>query len=70
MPIVVNRNTKEVVCAQKLTPEQNQKAWEMIVASYAKRHPEIFIEVGSDTEKCKNEKEENNYGTYQCRDAG
>lgn len=43
MPIVISRSTSEV-SAPKLTPEQSQKAWEVIVRALAEKHPEILKE--------------------------
>lgn len=44
MPIVINRSTGDVK-SPKLTQEQSQKAWEIIVREYVKKHPEILKEV-------------------------
>lgn len=42
MPIVMNRTSGTVQSSQKLTPQQNQKAWELIVRNYIKNHPEAL----------------------------
>ena len=44
MPIAISRNTGTVSVDQKLTPDQNQKAWEMILQSYIKQHPEVLAD--------------------------
>lgn len=43
-PIVISRNTGEIISAPVLTPEQRDAAWEAIVSAYARKHPEIFQE--------------------------
>ena len=43
MPIVITRSTGEV-STTKLTPEQSQKAWDVIVRALAEKHPEILKE--------------------------
>lgn len=42
MPIVISRNSGEVVSGGEFTQEQTDAAWGAIVKSYAQRHPEIF----------------------------
>ena len=42
MPIVIERKSGAVQSSQKLTPQQNQKAWELIVRNYIKNHPEAL----------------------------
>ena len=42
MPIVVSRNTKEVISGTELSQEQKDAAWAVIVRAYAQKHPEIF----------------------------
>ena len=44
MPIVVSRSTGDIK-SPKLTQEQSQKAWEIIVRECVKKHPEIVKEV-------------------------
>lgn len=44
MPIVIDRNTGEVLSSQKLTPEQSDAAWEAIVRAYLKKHPDVLKE--------------------------
>lgn len=53
MPIKINRNTGDVLSAPELTPEQNQRAWEIIVNTYVEKHPEKLME---HTEAEKNDK--------------
>lgn len=45
MPIRIDRKTGKVLITQKLTTEQNQKAWETIVKAYVKKHPEKVLEL-------------------------
>lgn len=44
MPIKINRNTGDVLSAPELTPEQNQRAWEIIVNTYVEKHLEKLME--------------------------
>lgn len=48
MPIKIDRNTGEVLSAPELTPEQNQRAWEIIVNTYVEKHPEKLLEHAED----------------------
>lgn len=43
MPIVCSRKTGEVKTAG-MTAEQNNKAWEIILREYIKRHPDVLEE--------------------------
>lgn len=40
--ITVSRKTGKVIHMDRLTPEQNQKAWEMVLQSHVKLHPEML----------------------------
>ena len=42
MPIVMNRRTEEIASSQKPSTQQNQKAWEVILRTYVKNHPEAL----------------------------
>ncbi len=42
MPIVVSRQTGQIISAPELTQEQKDVAWAAIVKAYAQKHPEIF----------------------------
>lgn len=42
MPIVLSRNTGEVISGSEITQEQKDAAWTAIVKAYAQKHPEIF----------------------------
>lgn len=44
MPIVLDRKTGEVLSSQKFTPQQNRKAWEIIIREYVKKHPEALLD--------------------------
>lgn len=48
MPIKIDRNTEKILSAPQLTPEQNQKAWEIIVKAYVKKHPELLQQLGKE----------------------
>lgn len=41
MPIIADRKTGEIISAPKLTQEQRQRAWEIIVRAYVEKHPEL-----------------------------
>lgn len=42
MPIIIDRKSGTAQSSQKLTQQQNQKAWELIVRNYIKNHPEAL----------------------------
>lgn len=42
MPIVIDRKSGKVISAPRLTPEQNQRVWEIIVTTYIQKHPEVL----------------------------
>ena len=47
MPIVVDRRTGETISKTELTQQQVDLLWEVIVRSWAKKHPEIFRTMNS-----------------------
>ena len=56
MPIRIDRKTGKALTTQKLTPEQNQKAWEIMVRAYVEKYPEKLMDL-SEPEKNKKEPE-------------
>lgn len=50
MPIVIDRETGKILNAQKQTPEQNQKAWEIIVKAYVEKHPQLLQQLREEEE--------------------
>ena len=40
--IAISRSTGQVIHMDKLPPEQNQKAWEMILKAHVQLHPELL----------------------------
>lgn len=40
--ITYDRKSKKITHMDRFTPEQNNRAHEVILAEYAKRHPEIL----------------------------
>ena len=44
MPIVISRETGQIVAPTEITQAQRDKLWGAIVRNYAEKHPEIFAE--------------------------
>lgn len=44
MPIVIDRNTGDVISSQKLDAQHSQNAWEIILQAYLKKHPEELLD--------------------------
>lgn len=42
MPIVVSRQTGEIISKPELTQADRDRAWEAVARSFAKRHPELL----------------------------
>ena len=42
MPIVVSRQTGEIISKPELTQADLDRAWEAVARSFAKRHPELL----------------------------
>lgn len=40
MPIIIDRKSGCLTSSQKLLPQQNQLAWELIIRNYIQTHPE------------------------------
>ena len=44
MPIVVSRETGEIISQPELTQADRDRAWEAVVRAFAKRHPELLVQ--------------------------
>lgn len=48
MPIRIDRKTGNLLTTQKLTPEQRQRVWEIIVRAYVEKHLELLQQLGKE----------------------
>lgn len=42
MPIVISRQTGEILSKPEYTQEQYDRAWEQLVKAFAAKHPEVL----------------------------